>query len=328
MKEVPIPTPSGLSPGDPWLKKWVVAARVPFLTASVLPVVASVAACWRLEHAIGHAIDFGHALLAIFGIAFVHLGVNLSNDYYDHLSGTDVVNRVPTPFSGGSRVIQEGIVSPRAVLVAALACYAAGAACGIYLSLCSPAGYTLLLIGLAGVTVGWFYTAPPLKLAHRGVGEAATALGFGVLPAMGTEWVLRGRISFEGSWVGLPAGLLVALILLINEFPDLEADAAVGKRTLVVRLGQRRAAMVYVAALLVAYASVGAGVVLGWMPPQAAVVVLAAPLSWRVVRQLRAGYADVRALLPAMAGTILQQALFLLLLAGACVADLALPLWR
>jgi len=128
--------------------------------------------------------------------------------------------------------------------------------------------------------------------------------------------------------VGLPAGLLVALILLINEFPDIEADGAVGKRTLVVRLGPPRAAVLYAALLCVAYASVGVGVALRWMPPQAAVVVLAAPLSWRIVRRLRAGHSDVRALLPAMAGTILQQVLFLILLAGACVADLALPLWR
>ncbi|HUT32001.1 MAG TPA: prenyltransferase [Planctomycetota bacterium] len=316
------PRATGLLPSDPWLKKWVVAARLPFLTASVMPVLATAAAAWRADG----SLSLGLAGLALVGIALIHAGANLSNDYFDHRSGADGANRFSTPFSGGSRVIQEGVVSPRAIVTAAAVCTAAGAACGIWLWLHTP-GHVLLVIGGVGIATSWFYTAPPLRLVHRGVGELATMMGFGVLPALGTEWVLRGRLTLEVSWVGLPAGLLVAAILLINEFPDREADAAAGKRTLVVRLGPRRAVAAYALVLAATYGAVGVGVLARWMPPLAGLVVVVLPLSWRILRVLRANYADVGGLLPGMSATILQQMLFLLILTAACLAALALPAW-
>jgi len=312
-----------LSPSDPWLKKWAVACRLPFLTASVLPVLATISAVWRLDGQVNAV----HALLAVVGIAFVHLSANLSNDYFDHLSGNDEVNRLPTAFSGGSRVIQEGVFTPGAVLRAAVLCSAVGVACGIYLWLRTPS-HVLLGIGIVGVGIAWLYVGPPVKFAHHGFGELATLLGFGVLPALGTEWALRGRMTPEGSWVGVPAGLLVALILLINEFPDSEADAAVGKRTLVVRLGLRRAVWLYTGMLLGVYGSLAVGVLLGWMPWPAAATLALAPLSVHIVRQLRASCAEPLALVPAMAATIAQQVLFMVIFSGACLATLALGIGR
>ncbi len=301
------------------MKKWVVASRAPFLAASVLPALAATAAAWRVEGSLRADL----AVLAVAGVALVHLGVNLANDYFDHLSGADEANEVPTPFSGGSRVIQEGVLSGRAVLVGSLVLLGAGCACGIYLWLSTP-GHALLLIGLAGVALGWFYTSPPVRLAHRGWGEVAVGVGFGVLPAMGVEWVHRATISPEVSWVGCPAGLLVAAILVINEFPDTLADGCVGKRTLVVRLGRVRAVRLYEALVAAAYASVGVGIVLGWMPVTAAVVVLVAPLSLRTIAVLRRHRDEVRALLPAMAATVAQEGIILVFLAGSYLADVAL----
>ncbi len=314
-----VPRSSGLTASDPWVKKWVVAARLPFLTASVMPVLATVAAAWQADG----ALPFGLAGLALLGIALIHAGANLANDYFDHQSGADAANRFSTPFSGGSRVIQEGVVDPRAVVAAAALCTAAGAACGVALWL-HTRGPVLLAIGAAGIAGGWFYTAPPLKLAHRGLGELATMLCFGVLPALGTEWALRGRLTAQVSWVGLPAGLLVAAILFINEFPDVAADASAGKRTLVVRLGPRRAVAAYGLLLVAIYASVAVGVLLGWMPPLAGLVALVAPLSWKILRILRRNYADVGGLVPGMAATVLQQLLFLLILTAAYLAQLGL----
>jgi len=315
MKELAIPTPSGLAPGDSFVKKWAVAARVPFLTASVMPVVAATAACWRTTG----RLNPWHALLAIVGVALVQAGANLANDYFDHLSGDDPANRLSTPFSGGSRVIQDGIVSARAVLVAALACLSAGAACGIILWLRTP-GHTLLVIGLAGMAIAWFYTAPPLRLVHRGLGELALGIAFGPLPVLGAEYVQHGALTLAVGWLGVPAGLLVVAILEINEFPDVAADASVGKRTVVVRLGLRGAIALYEALVLGAYASVAVGIAAGWLPPLTALVALVAPLSWKAIRVLRAHPDDVRALVPAMAATVGQHAAFLLLLTGACVA--------
>jgi len=319
MKEVPIPTPSGLAAGDSIVKKWAVAARVPFLTASVMPVLVATAACWRATGRLEHP---WHALLAIVGVALIQAGANLANDYFDHLSGDDPANRLSTPFSGGSRVIQEGIVSARAVLAAALACLGAGSACGILLWL--RTGHTLLVIGLVGMAIAWFYTAPPLRLVHRGLGELALGIAFGPLPVLGAQYVQSHELTLAVGWLGLPAGLLVVAILEINEFPDVAADASVGKRTIVVRLGLRGGVALYEALVLGAYAAVAVGIARGWLPPLAALVILVAPLSWKAIRVLRAHPDDVRALVPAMAATIGQHAAFLLLLTGACLADLAL----
>ncbi|MFP4058470.1 MAG: 1,4-dihydroxy-2-naphthoate octaprenyltransferase [Candidatus Brocadiia bacterium] len=322
MNEVPIPTPSGLEADDPLVRKLLVAARLPFLTASVLPAVAATAAVWRLEG----SLRAGRAALAIVGVGLLHAGANLANDFFDHLSGDDAGNRAVTPFSGGSRVIQEGVLSARAVLAASLACLAAGTACGLALWR-ATGGHGVLLLGLAGLAIGWAYTAPPLQLSHRGLGELGVFAAFGPLPAMGVEYVQRGAFSLEGSWVGVPAGLLVAAILVVNEFPDVEADAAAGKRHLVARLGRRRAVALYELLVAGAYAAVAAGVLAGWMPPAALAVALVAPLSCRAIGVLRAHYADVRAMLPAQAATIAQQAVFLLLLTGAYLADLGLDAW-
>ena len=319
MSEVPIPTPSGLSPDDSLVKTWLVAARVPFLTASLMPAVAATAACWR----VAGSVRWGLAALTLVGLALIQAGANLANDYFDHLSGSDALNRSATPFSGGSRVIQEGILSARAVLAAGALCLAAGAACGIGLWLATP-GHMVLGIGLCGGAIACFYTAPPLRLAHRGLGELGIFIAFGVLPVLGVEWVQRGTLSWSVGWVGVPAGLLVAAILLVNEFPDADADAAAGKRHLVVRLGRRRAVAVYELLVLGAYGAVAAGVAAGWLPVWACLVVLVAPLTWRAFRVLRAHHNDVRAMLPAQAATVAQQALFLLLLTGACLLDLAL----
>jgi 1,4-dihydroxy-2-naphthoate octaprenyltransferase len=153
------------------------------------------------------------------------------------------------------------------------------------------------------------------------------AVGFGLLPVLGVEYVQRGRLSLEVGWLALPAGLLIAAVLLANEFPDIEADASVGKRTLPVRLGPRRAVAIYELLVLGAYVSVAVGVIVGWMPWLAAAVAAVAWLTWRAVRVLRLHHADVRALLPALSATIAQHAIFLLLLTGAYLADLALRAW-
>jgi 1,4-dihydroxy-2-naphthoate octaprenyltransferase len=184
------------------------------------------------------------------------------------------------------------------------------------------AGHTVLVIGVAGIAIAWAYTGTPVRLAHRGLGELGIFLAFGILPALGAEYVQREALSLEVAWLGVPLGLLVAAILLINEFPDAEADAEAGKRHLVVRLGRPRAVALYEMIVGGAYLAIGIGIVAGWVPVTACVVLFAAPLTWRAVRVLREHHGDVRAMLPAQAATIGQQAAFTLLLAAAYLLDI------
>ena len=324
MKQVALPVGSGLAADDPLLKRWLVAARLPFLTGSVLPVVAATAAVWWADGRLHRPVC---ALAAVVGVALIHLGANLANDYFDHRSGADEANRWVTPFSGGSRVIQEGILGAGAVRAGALVCLGAGAACGVGLWLTTGV-HAVAIIGLVGVALAWCYTSPPLRLVHRGLGEPTIFVCFGLLPVLGAEAVQRGAVSLAVGWVGLPAGLLITAVLWVNEFPDVESDAAAGKRTLVVRLGTRRAAAAYGLLVGGAYVSVLVGVMAGWMPWAALVVLLTAPLSWRAVRLLRAHHAEPAAVVPSQAATIGQHAVFLTLLIGGYLAALGLRAWR
>jgi len=183
-------------------------------------------------------------LLALFGIMALQAGANVSNDYFDHLSGNDWANKNITPFSGGSRFIQKGILSPRATLLTSMFCLALGVASGLIILLITQSIF-ILAIGLIGVFGAFFYTAPPVKLGYRGVGEAIIAFLFGILPVYGSYYLQTRAIDITPLAAGCIVGILVFLIILVNEFPDLAADAAADKKTIVVRLGVPSAALIY-----------------------------------------------------------------------------------
>jgi 1,4-dihydroxy-2-naphthoate polyprenyltransferase len=170
-------------------------------------------------------------------------GVNVFNDYYDHLNGTDAVNVDRLfPFTGGSRFIQNGVMSPRQMLVYALVLFGGVIAGGLWLI--ETRGVGLFWIGLAGLLIGWAYSAPPLKLNSRGLGEICVAAGF-LLIVAGADFVQRGAISAKPWLLGLPYALLVTNILYINQFPDRAADILAGKRHWVARLEPAVAARGY-----------------------------------------------------------------------------------
>lgn len=218
--------------------RWLKASRVQFLTATLVPVLVGTGGAFR-ELGIVNWKIFSLALLAM---ALIHLGVNLANDYFDHLSGADDINPAPlSPLAGGSRAIQEGLLTPRAVLVGAVSLLGLGALLGVVLIALS--GPLLLLIGAFGVLTGYFYTAPPLRFSYRGLGEICVALDFGFLPALGAFYIQTGELSLGALLASLPVAFLITAVLWVNEIPDIPYDRAAGKWTLPARLGPRRAAL-------------------------------------------------------------------------------------
>ena len=186
------------------------ATRLPFLTATFVPVLLGIAvAAWK------DGFNWWLALLTVVGGAAIHLGLNVANDVFDTRSGADEENVNPTQFSGGSRVILYGLVSMRQMALLSLACYAVGIGIGIFLAAYS--GWGLLWIGVAGALISLFYTAPPLKLVHRGLGEICVALGFGPIMVLGAYYVQTGAYDLEPLLASLPVGILIALILYLNE---------------------------------------------------------------------------------------------------------------
>lgn len=282
------------------MKKWILAIRVPFFTASVAPAVVGVAVAFYE----GYAVNWWHAALTLVGLVAVHGGTNLANDYYDHRTRDDWLNLTPTPFSGGSRVIQDGVISPRAMFIYSLACFAVGIACGLYLWRVTP-GNVVLWLGLAGVASGFLYTATPVAIGYRGVGEIFVGLNFGPVAVLGAHYVQAGHLSPAALMASVPVGLLIAAVLYINEFPDYEADRQVNKKTLVVLLGPKRARYGYIILIALTYAAIITFVAFGGLPTWALLGLLTLPFAVKAITVLMRRYAEPYKLLPANALTIL-----------------------
>ncbi len=305
---------------QPRLSVWwtvFLTTRLPFLTATLVPV--GLGAAVAAYNGLFEGLWFTLALVAAVA---VHLGLNMANDLFDDASGADAANVTPTPFSGGSRVLQYGLVSRRTVLAACVGCYGVAVALGLLLA--AERGWELLLIGAAGVFLSLAYSAPPLKLVHRGLGEPVTALGFGPVMAEGTYFATTGQWSGAVALASLPVALLIALVLYVNQVPDRVGDAAAGKRTVVVRWQPRTVRLVYatvVTAAMVGVVTLAAADVTPWWTVLA---VLPAPLAWVVFRDLGAHYDEPYALLGAMqANILLHLTTGLLVIAGYVIATLA-----
>jgi 1,4-dihydroxy-2-naphthoate octaprenyltransferase len=226
----------------------LLACRPKFLVASAAPILVGS----FLGYATAGSFNAGLFILALLAIMALQAGANMANDYFDHISGNDWANKNPTPFSGGSRYIQKEILSPKVILLAALVSLATGSAIGIVIVLLTQSLF-ILILGLAGLLGGFFYTAPPVKLGYRCVGEFVIALLFGLLPVYGSYYLQTETIDITPLLPACIVGILIFLVILVNEFPDVSADAMVNKRTLVVRFGVPASVWVYKIALITSF---------------------------------------------------------------------------
>jgi 1,4-dihydroxy-2-naphthoate octaprenyltransferase len=296
------------------LARYFFATRPAFLSVTLLGCVLGLASAY----AGGTTLEPLSAFLTLVFALVAHAGINVLNDYYDALNGSDAANDERRfPYTGGSRFIQNGVLSLRATGVLGYALLAVEVPAGLWLTHRSGPG--LIWIGVAGLAVGWAYSAPPLKLMSRGLGEAAVACGW-LIVVLGADYVQRGAFSWTPVVAGLPYGLHVANLLFVNQFPDLKADTAAGKRNLVVRFGAQRARWIYPGIAAAAYLWL-AGAVLAGALPALALVALASALPAFIASRTLARRARQPALLdPAIRatigaamlhGTLLAAALFL-----------------
>jgi 1,4-dihydroxy-2-naphthoate octaprenyltransferase len=293
------------------------ATRLPFLSATIVPILLGTAVAW-----LDNGFNWWVFLLTLIGGCIVHLAINVFNDVYDFESGADEANYTPTQFSGGSRVILYGLVSHRTMALLAWGFYALGLAIGLVLA--ATRGWDLLWLGLAGLLVGFFYTAPPLKLVHRGLGELAVFAGFGPIMTLGAYYVQAREYAWEPFLISIPVGILVALILYVNEVPDRPGDEAAGKRTLPVRFSKETIINAYIAAVALTFGLILVYPLLDVAPWPTLIALAAAPLAVPVVRALRSAYELPYVLMPAMGKNIqLHLATGMLLVAGYAIAIVA-----
>lgn len=261
----------------PLIKKYFLAVRPMFLTASLLPVLLGTA----VGVSSGGQFDASAFFLAFFSVMLAHAGVNVLNDVYDDLNGTDRVNDERIwPFTGGSRFIQDDVLSQSQMRRWGYVLLITSAALGLVLIF--NKGLVVLVLGLSGLLLGVAYSAPPLMLASRGLGELAVGIGFGVLPVAGAAWLQAGNFSWEALLIAVPVSIWVANILLVNEVPDCTADAKAGKHTLVVRLGFYWSAVLYILLNAAAFGILAWGAVLGYLSAPALILcgVMFIPALW------------------------------------------------
>ena len=263
-------------------------------------------------------IAVGWLVMTVLGIFAVEVAKNASGEVFDWDSGTDLRVREEdrSPFSGGKRVLVDGLLTRGQTWGIAIGGYLLAAIVG--LSIVAWRDERVLWFGLAGLALAFFYHAPPGRLSYRGLGELAVAISYGPLVCVGTYLVQRGTIPTGIVLLSLPLGILIAAFLWINEFPDYSADALSGKRTLVVRLGRRAASGGF------AWLGVSAAVVTALLPAAGLSVTvwlggIAALRYIPAARALLASPEDTAAIVPAQVMTL--QA-FLLYSLGASVGML------
>lgn len=295
------------------LLRYFAATRPAFLSVTFVGVLIGLAAA---VHG-GVHLDAAEATLTMFFALVAHAGANVINDYYDAKSGCDAANTDRVfPFTGGSRFVQNEVMSLRATGIFGYGLLAMVIPAGLWLTAHSASG--LIWIGLAGLVVGWAYSAPPLKLQSRGLGELGITAGW-LLVVVGSDFVQRRAFDFAPVAAGLGFALLVANVLYINQFPDVRADSLAGKRTLVVSLGVGTARWGYAAIGALCYGWVLAMILAGRLPQLALASLIPAAASLAAMNVLRRHAGEPQALAPAIKMTIVAAALHGLLLAAALV---------
>ncbi len=265
-------------------------------------------------------VRWGALLATVLGIFCLEAAKNASGELFDFDSGTDlrVAEEDRSPFSGGKRVLVDGLWTRTQTIAVAGAFYAAGAVFGLFLAIREPA---VLWIGLLGAALAYFYHAPPLKLAYRGLGELAVFLTYGPLLCAGAYVVQRGEVPFRVVLLAVPVGLVIAAFLFINEFPDARADAASGKRTLVVRLGRPLAAQAFALFPIAAFGCLFLLPFVTALPRGVWLGFAGLPHAVLATRRLRAHPDTTREIVPAQAWTLLS---FCLLALGSAIGMLVL----
>jgi len=277
------------------LKIWLLETRPQFLLLSVTLVLLGTAIA--RHHGCFDLLKF---VLTMIGLLLAHASVNVLNDYFDYKSGIDL-ETTRTPFSGGSGVLPKGLLKPKGVYMYGVGCLMVALVIGIYLTFVS--GWQLLPLILLGGPVIYFYTSHLTKWL---AGEFWAGLGLGMLPVLGTYFVQTGSYSAEAVVASLAPGFLTANLLLLNEFPDVEADKKGGRYNLVIALGPKKAGRLYAGLIALTYLSIICGVVFKLMPPLTLIGFHSIFFAFKAVRVTFRHYNNVQELLPALKANVLM----------------------
>jgi len=278
------------------MNKWILGARPRTLPAAIAPVVVASALA-------GTDFNWFRAALALKVGVWLQIGVNYANDYSDGVKGTDE-NRV-----GPTRLVASGLASAKAVKNAAFISFAIASVAGLWLSLLTSP--LLILIGILALAAAWGYTGGKNPYGYSGLGEVSVFTFFGLVATMGTYYVQTESVTALSFIVAIPMGALSCAILAVNNIRDRAQDELVGKKTLAVRLGDRKARHVYVSLLVLAHVAAVATLI-----PTAMLTLLVAPMSFSISKLVLSGVSG-KELIPALGRTGKLQLMFAIVFAVA-----------
>tara|TARA_Y100001001_G_scaffold145541_1_gene152307 strand:+ start:554 stop:1417 length:864 start_codon:yes stop_codon:yes gene_type:complete len=218
------------------MRRWILGARPRTLPAAVVPVLVGTAV------AAGSGIIWWRALAALVVALALQVAVNYANDLSDGVRGTDGPER-----EGPQRLVGSGLATPQEVRLAMLVALGVAAMAGLLLA--AAVTLWLLLVGVASVAAGWFYTGGPRPYGYLGLGEVFVFVFFGLVATVGSAYVHQQQVPAVAWLAATAVGFLACSLLVVNNLRDRPGDAEVGKRTLAVRLGDRRTRLLYVALL-------------------------------------------------------------------------------
>ena len=276
------------------MNKWILGSRPRTLAAAIAPVLVAVAL-------VGIDFNWLRAVLALNVAVWLQIGVNFANDYSDGIKGTDT-DRV-----GPIRLVASGIATARSVKFAAFISFAIASVAGTWLALLTSP--LLILVGIFSIAAAWGYTGGKNPYGYRGLGELSVFLFFGVIATMGTYYAQTEELTLLSFIVSIPMGALSCAILVINNLRDRPKDQLVGKRTVAVRIGDRKARLMYVGLLVLAHIAAIATLI-----PTTLLTLLVLPMSFSISRQVLSGISG-KDLIPVLGKTGKLQMVFAILFA-------------
>ncbi len=268
---------------------WFLEIRPEFLLLSIVLVLLGTAISSNEGH-----FDWLKFFLTVLGLLLAHTSANVLNDYFDYKSGIDF-ETTPTPFSGGSEILTQALLNPKSVYIFGMASLALAFLIGIYLAYAS--GWQLLPLIFLGGGIAYYYTSHLTKWL---IGELFAGLGLGSLPVLGTYFIQTGSYSIEAIVASLAPGLLTANLLLLNEFPDVEADKKGGRYHLVIALGRKKASRLYAGVMVVTYLCIIGGVALKFMPAMSLIALATTPFALKAINKTTKYYNNLQEIIPAM----------------------------
>lgn len=300
------------------IKTWFLETRPAFLL--LVPACVIVGIAVAVYQSPDYSPNILNIALALLGALLAHISVNVLNEYSDYKTGIDF-NTPKTPFSGGTGQLPAGLLNPRKVQIFGIACLLGVGAIGIYFVW--EYGWTIIPLGILGILVVYLYTThltkDPILCA------IAPGLGFGPLMVLGAYFAQTGEYTLAAGMASMIPGFLVSNLLLLNQFPDVEADRAGARRHLLITQGRQTSAKIYAALIIATYLWLIASVVLKILPVTALLGLLTLPIALKTVRGVLKNAENIENLVPFMGQNVIIVLLTPLLVGVGILLGLALP---